>query len=127
MAHKRNTAGLARAAQDKSKAVTARAEAAIKALQKRRAKITFTAVASEAKVSTAWLYRQPEMAERIKRLRDDQERALPKPVAASQAASDTSKDAMIKVLRERIRTQDVQIQELKKQLEVAYGLLHDKD
>lgn len=116
---KRNTEGLAQVAQEKRKETFERLEKGIQSLIKERKVINFNTVAAAAGVSKAWLYREPEVKARIEQLR---KQATPKKeVPAAQKASDASKDALIKTLRERIKKIEAENQDLRRQNEVAYG------
>ncbi|MGO8949750.1 MAG: DUF6262 family protein, partial [Ktedonobacterales bacterium] len=101
-----------------------RAEAAIQLLLKEKRPINFKVVAETAHVSTAWLYGQQDIKQRILTLRVQQQ---PKPeivVPPHERASDASKDALIAILRKRVKEQEEQIRELKQRVEVAYGQLY---
>jgi hypothetical protein len=122
----RNIAGLQKTAQSKAEATRKRAEEAIQLLLKEKRPITFKAVAQTAHVSTAWLYGQEDIKQRIAGLRTQQ---APKPklvIPQAEHASDASKDALIALLRKRVKEQEEQIRDLKKQVEVAYGQLYQK-
>jgi hypothetical protein len=62
---------------------------AIKRLDKRGARITFAAVAEEAKVDRSWLYTHDDLAAEIKRLRDETGGPL-EPRPQRERASDAS-------------------------------------
>jgi hypothetical protein len=120
----RNIVGLNRTAQAKAAATRQRAEEAIQLLLKENRPISFTAVAETAHVSTAWLYGQEDIKQQLLNLRAQQQ---PKPkivIPPHERASDASKDALIALLRKRVKEQDEQIRELKQQVEVAYGQLY---
>lgn len=122
----RNTEGLRQTAQQKAQATRQRAEEAIQLLLKEHRAITFKTVAETAQVSTAWLYAQDDLKQRISELRAQQ---APRPKAwipPRERASDASKDAMIVALRKRVKEQEEQIRDLKKQVEVAYGRLYQR-
>lgn len=122
----RNTEGLRQTAQQKAQAVRHRAEEAIRLLLKEHRSITFKSVAETAHVSTAWLYAQEDLKRRIGELRAQQ---APTPkiwIPPRERASDASKDALIAALRQRVKEQEEQIRELKKQVEVAYGELYKR-
>ncbi|MGH2506299.1 MAG: DUF6262 family protein [Ktedonobacteraceae bacterium] len=122
----RNTSGLRQTAQKKAETTRQRAEEAISLLLKDQRPINFKTVAETAQVSTAWLYANVDMRERITHLRTQQ---IPKPqvkIPFREQASTASKDAMIMALRKRVKEQEAEIRELKRQVEVAYGLLAQK-
>lgn len=123
---KRNIVGLRKTAQAKADAARQRAEEAIRLLVKVQRPINFKAVAETAHVSTAWLYAQEDIKRRIMELRAQQ---IPKPkiwIPPQERASDASKDVLIAALRKRVKEQEEQIRELKKQVEVAYGQLYQQ-
>lgn len=123
----RNTEGIRQNALIKRQNTFKRTDEAIKLLLKENKPINFNTVAEASGVSKSWLYREPEVKERIKQL---QQRQLKEQLAVQQVklpehykASDNSKDAIIAALKQRIKKQDEEIKELRKQLETAYGLL----
>jgi len=120
----RNVVGLYQSTQAKATATRQRAEDAIQLLLKENRTINFKVVAETAHVSTAWLYGQEDIKQRILALRAQQ---VPKPhivIPTRERSSDASKDALITLLRKRVKEQEEQIQQLKKQVEVAYGRLY---
>lgn len=125
MTHKRNTSGLASSAARKREATLEKTETAISELLKANASINFNTVAEKAGVSKAWLYRTDAVADRIKRLRDRQASKEPKAYKEVQRASDASKSALVTTLKARVKELESENRELKKQLEVVYGKLHD--
>ena len=88
--------------------------------------INFNTVVEKAGVSKAWLYRETDIADRIKRLRDKQANKEPKAYKETQRASDASKSALVTTLKARVKELESENRELKKQLEVVYGRLHDQ-
>lgn len=123
----RNIEGLRANAQRKAMATEQRAEAAIALLIKEQRPINFQAVAQAAGISTAWLYEHAAIKERIMHLRGQQvPKARVKPPPGEQASS-ASKDAMIMALQKRVRAQSAEIEQLKRQVEVANGLLYQQE
>jgi hypothetical protein len=127
--HRRNVAGLLRHAQQKHADAVRKVDTAIHALVRGGEPITFRRVASIAAVSTAWLYAQPDIKERIIRLRS-QDAPRPTP-AAAEHASEASKNAMLRALRQRVaeleqdrRSLLKKIQQLEERAEVLYGELY---
>lgn len=119
----RNITGLRKTAQMKAEAARQRTEEAIQLLLKEQRPINFKTVAETAHVSTAWLYKHEDIKQRILHLRAQQ---VPKPkvwIPPQERASDASKDALIALLRKRVKEQDEEIQRLRRQVEVAYGQL----
>lgn len=122
-AWKRNTNGLQRAAQQKAERTKQRAEEAIAQFIKERRPITFKGVAEAAQVSTAWLYANEDIKERIILLRSQQALRAHIAVPAREQASNASKETMIAALQKRVKEQAAEIRDLKRQLEVVYGQL----
>jgi hypothetical protein len=114
----RNTDGLKEAAQKKRLAAFAQTESAIKQLLRQGQPITFEAVAQLAGVTRGWLYKQPDLKERITALRDQ---SLPQK-GTRQPASEASKGAIIMTLRQQVKALRQEKELLNQQLEVAYSL-----
>jgi predicted DNA-binding transcriptional regulator AlpA len=122
----RNVNGLREAAQKKAETTRERAEAAIALLLREQRPINFNTVAQTAGISTAWLYEHESIKERIIHLRMQQ---VPKPqmkIPPREQASSASKDAMIAALRQRVGRLEKENGELKRQVEVANGLLYQR-
>jgi AraC-like DNA-binding protein len=101
--HTRNVAGMVEHRRNLADAATRRAEAALDALERSGARISFALVAKRAGVSRSWLYKQAEMRERIARLKRDH----PWPAHAhAERASDASKEAIIRTLRHRLADEE---------------------
>lgn len=120
---KRNTDGLQRSAHQKAESTKQRAEEAIALLLRERRPITFKGVAEAAQVSTAWLYANKDIKERIIHLRSQQAPKAHIVIPAREQASNASKETMIAALQKRVKEQTAEIRELKRQLEVVYGQL----
>lgn len=118
--HKRNITGLLEAAQSKRNNAYTRVDTALEALHNEGLAITFSGIARAASVTKAWLYRQPELQEQIEKLRAS---TLQQPREPRSNSID-SKDAMISHLKNRTKTLEVENAELRKQLEIVYGELH---
>jgi hypothetical protein len=84
--------------------------------------INFRTVSQEARVSTAWLYAQPALRERIERSRSRQQ-----PGVASAETADSrersSRENIVAALRLRIKALEEKNRELTEFLEIAYGEL----
>lgn len=121
MKWQRNTTGLQKAAQKKRLEAYAKVEQAIQQLLKQKRPINFGAVAKAAGVSRSWLYKQPQLKERINYLRDQ-----PRNLGASldTQASEASKEAVIQALRVQLKQRSQDIVQLNQRLEVAYGLAY---
>jgi hypothetical protein len=122
----RNTDGLRTHAQKKAETTQARAEAAITLLIKEQRPINFTTVAQTAGISTAWLYEHEAIKERIIHLRAQQMPKTQGKLPPREQASSASKDAMIGALRQRIQKLEKENSDLKRQVEVANGLLYQQ-
>ena len=122
----RNIEGLRDNAQKKAAATEQRAEAAIALLIKEQRPINFKTVAETAGISTAWLYEHEVIKERIIHLRAQQMPKAQVKLPLREQASSASKDAMIAALRQRIQKLEKENDDLKRQVEVAYGLLHQR-
>ena len=120
---KRNIEGLLISAQKKAEVTRCRAEEAIALLLKEQRPINFKTVAETAQISTAWLYANEDIKQRIIHLRSQQTPKTQITIPVREQASNASKDTMIAALQRRIKEQATEIRELKKQLEVAYGQL----
>jgi hypothetical protein len=123
---KRNIDGLQRTAQQKAVITRQRAEEAIALLLREHRPITFRAVAETAGISTAWLYANEDIKQRILHLRTQQTPGTHATLPLREQASNASKDTMIAALQKRVKEQAAEMRELKRQLEVAYGQLAKK-
>jgi predicted RNase H-like nuclease (RuvC/YqgF family) len=123
----RNTNGLRSNAQKKAAATAQRAEAAIALLIKEQHPINFITVAQTASISTAWLYGNQMIKERIVHLRSQQVPSAQIKISPREQASSSSKETMIAALRQRIQRLEQENHDLKRQVEVAYGLLHQQE
>lgn len=122
----RNTQGLRANAQQKAEHTRERAEAAIALLIKAHRPITFKAVAETAGISTAWLYAHETIKQRIIHLRAQHTPTFQVKVPVRERASSASQTAMMAALQKRVQEQAAEIETLKRQVEVAYGLLYQQ-
>ncbi len=122
----RNVEGLRTTAQRKAEVTQQQAEAALALLLKEHRPITFKAVAQTAGISTAWLYGNEAIKQRIMHLRAQQAPVAQVKIPPREQASSASKDAVITALKIRVCEQAEEIKSLKKQLEVAYGSLYKR-
>ena len=118
---KHNIEGLRMSAQQKSNDTRRRAEEALALLLRERRTINFNTVAQTADCSTAWLYANEDIKQRIVHLRSQQRPQAQIKIAPREQASSASKETMIAALQKRVKEQAEEIKALKKQLEVAYG------
>jgi hypothetical protein len=122
----RNIEGLRANAQRKAAATAQRAEAAIALLIKEQRPINFKTVAEAARISTAWLYEHEAIKARIIHLRAELSPRAQVKLPPREQASSASKDAMIAALRQRIQKLEKENSDLKRQVEVANGLLYQQ-
>src|SRR5712691_5512921 len=101
----RNVQGLRTHAQQKAAATRQRAEEALARLLKEKRPISFTSVAQTAGISTAWLYGDEDLKQRIIHLRTQQAPDVQIKLPPREQASGASKDAMIAALKIRVREQ----------------------
>ena len=118
MTTQRNVEGLRQNAQRKRQEALEKVEQGIRQLIKEGKTLNFNTVAQAADVSKAFLYKEPEIKERIEQLRLQGTKKAPE---LKQRASDASKDAIIRNLRERVKKLEAEVKDLRKQNEVAYG------
>lgn len=123
----RNIDGLRAHAQEKAVDTARRAEEAITRLLKEQRPVNFKTVAETAGISTAWLYGNEMLKQRIMRLRLQQVPAVQVKIPPREQASSASKDAMIAALRQRIKKLEEENRTLKQQVEVANGLLYQQE
>lgn len=122
----RNIDGLRAHAQQKAVDTARRAEAAIAHLLKEQRPVNFKTVAKTAGISTAWLYGNEALKQRIMHLRAQQVPAVQVKIPPREQASLASKDAMIAALRQRVKKLEEENRGLKRQVEVANGLLYQQ-
>jgi hypothetical protein len=92
----------------------ARAEQALRELDRDGQPITFRGVATAAGVSRSWLYRQPELRTAVERLRARQSASTGTQVPAAQRASDESRQRRLEALHDhntRLRAENAQLRE----------------
>lgn len=100
-----------------------RTEKAISQLLQNNERISFGSIARIANVSVSYLYKHPEIKERIQNIRNQQVKNARK-LTRPQTASEKSKQVIIKQLREHINTLEWEKKELKKQNEKMTGELY---
>jgi len=119
MGAERRAEALRQAAQAKHQTATKRAEAALRKLTKSGEDINFRAVATAAGVSVDFLYRHPQLRQRIEHLRARQQKA---PTAATPEPGPDDR-AVVVALTARLREARGEIAQLKAQLAAAHGEL----
>src|SRR5487761_1782162 len=115
----RDTRGLRAHAQEKAVETARRAEEAIARLLKEQRPVNFKTVAETAGISTAWLYGNAAIKQRIILLRVQRVPAVQVKIPQREQASTASKDAMMAALRQRIKKLEEENRVLKQQVEVA--------
>ncbi|MBO0780526.1 MAG: transposase [Ktedonobacteraceae bacterium] len=88
--------------------------------------VNFKTVAEAAGISTAWLYGNEVIKQRIMHLRGQQIPAVQVKIPPREQASSASKDAMIVALRQRVKKLEEENRDLRRQVEVANGLLYQQ-
>lgn len=106
------------ASEQKKKETLAATEKAIHKLQAEGKTINFNAVAREAKVSTSYLYKYPELKYKITKLREEQRRSKKRVIPT---ASDNSKNRIIGNLKRQIQDLQQDISGLRKANESLAG------
>lgn len=109
-----NTRHLRQAARDRHESTVARAEQALRRLDRSGQPVTFRGVATAARVSRAWLYRQPDLRAAVERLRAEQAPATGPRTPAAQRASDESRQRRLEALHDdntRLRAENAQLRE----------------
>ncbi len=111
---------LAAAAARKRDATHARADAALRDLDRAGATITFQAVARAAGVSLQWLYGQPDLRSEIEQLRGAGRATAPRPSSAERATEASLRHRVRSLLDENQRLRG-ETAELRAELALAYG------
>ncbi len=119
MSIQRNVEGLRQNAQKKRQESFDKVDRGIKEMIRTRQKINFITVAAACGVSKAFLYKETEIKNRIEHLR--QQSTETARIAPEQRPSESSKDAIIKTLRERIKVLSDKVKELEHQNATVYG------
>lgn len=122
----RNVEGLRSNALKRAQETRQRAQEALTQLIREQQPINFKTVAQTAGTSTAWLYANEDIKQRIVHLRAQQSLKAPVKIPSKEQASNASKEAMIAALQKRIREQAQEIKALRTQLETAYEYLYQQ-
>lgn len=122
MSNDAKIAALKSAAEQKKQQAAENLEKAIHKLTQENKSITFANVAKEAGLSVSYLYKYPEIKERIDSLRKQQLKAG-KP-SQPQKASDDSKAVIIYQLRERIKRLEAEVEGLRRVNEGLAGRVY---
>ena len=120
--HKKNTAGLIQAAENKSLKTLAKVTEVIEHMQRQDLPINYNSVAKLAGVSKTWLYNRAEVSEQIKTLRTaNTSKVLQHDVLQNKYEKIKLENEAL--LSKNVRLRD-QVRSLKKQLEIVYGELY---
>lgn len=119
MKHERNTEGLKDNAARKRQEAFERTDKAIQQLIKQKKKINFNTVAEAADVSKAWLYKEPQIKQRIQSLRGQSTGKNDTP--PQEKTTDSSWKAKYQTLKDRLTRVEAENRGLREQLEVTYG------
>jgi hypothetical protein len=112
-----NSRFLREASARRTAAATARVTAVLDELERTGAACSYLGVASAAHVSRNWLYTTPALRARVDDLRG---RPAP-PGRDPSAASDGSKEALLRLAREEVRRLTAENQQLRKQIAALLG------
>ncbi len=107
---------LLKAAKSKREVTLSKATKALHELQSTSQVVTFSAVAKQANISVAWLYRQPSIRKQIEQLRTKS--------LASLITYKKSENTLLCHLKARVKKLEHENNELRKQLEIVYGELY---
>jgi hypothetical protein len=118
----RNTEGLKRSARLRSESAMQRALAALQRMDASDCEINFRTLAAEAGVSTAWLYNQQELRDRIIRSRKPRSWST-SAESKSERRECLSSKSIVATLRLRIKKLEEKNRELTELLEHAYGVI----
>jgi Family of unknown function (DUF6262) len=119
MKNQRNVEGLRQNAQKKRQESFDKVDRGIKEMIRTRQRINFNTVAAACGVSKAFLYKEAEIKDRIEHLRQQSTETVR--VAPEQRPSESSKDSLIKTLRERVKILSDKVKELEYQNATVYG------
>ncbi|HEY5845654.1 MAG TPA: DUF6262 family protein [Nakamurella sp.] len=118
-----NSHHLTAAARARSQSTRQRSLAALEAMIRDGAAITFHTVATKAGVSRSWLYQCTDLRDRIIELRDTTRPGPHTPPATRQRASHASLLARLEVTQDRLRRVVADNAALRAQLEQALGII----
>lgn len=118
--------GFSALAKKKSEETIRKVDHAIQQLIKENERINFNSISCAAGVSKSYLYNHSDLRERIETLRKQQKVVQQSPRKVKRRMSDESKDAMITLLRERIRELEVENKHLKADNMRLQGKLYEQ-
>ena len=124
MTHKRNIDGIVQAAKQRRQDTIKRVEKTIETLLRQNKAINFNVISKIACVGKPWLYKEKKIRQKIESLRLQTQSYKNKELTESPSATSTkSKENIISMLKERIRSLENENKQLKNQIEVLYGKL----
>ena len=112
---------LAVAAARRHELTRAKAIQALRELDRAGAHVTFAAVAAAAGISRSWLYTQPDIRDKIQRLRNSTSRTSGAPVPAGQRSTDASQRARLTAVLQRNQALADENARLRRQLARTLG------
>ncbi|HDX9614601.1 TPA: transposase [Bacillus toyonensis] len=125
MKHKRSTDAIVALAKKKREETAQKVEQAIRKMIKENGRINFNTVSCSAGVSKSYLYNHSDLRERIQALRKQQQQAA-SPKSAKRKMSDENKDAMIQLLRDRVKELEYENRRLKDENRRLHGKLYEQ-
>ena len=120
----RNTAGLTAHAQKKAEDARRRVIETLNRLETEGRGVTFRGVAEVAQVTTAYLYTQPDLRERIETLR--RRPVTPQKPSRVRPRTDRSREVLLAAKEKRIRELEEENRRLKAELQAALGRLYER-
>lgn len=119
----RRIAALKTASSKKKQSAQEKTEKAIEKLIKSKKKLSFTNIAHEAGVSVQYLYKYPEIKQRIQYLRDQQN--TESKTDSKRTRSEKSGQAIIQLLKNRVKALELERKNQKTEIEVLTGKLYE--
>ncbi len=120
---KRNTSGLEAHAQQKRESAIKRTESAIARLIKDKRPVNFKTVSEESGVSRTWLYKEPEIKDRINQIKNKQtNKSCSKRKIDNQLNNQAIDPSQIDEFKTKIKKLETENYALRNHLEVVYGM-----
>lgn len=120
---KRNTSGLEAHAQQKRESAIKRTEDAIARLIQEKRPVNFKTVSEESGVSRTWLYKEPEIKDRINQIKNKQTNKFrSKKKVDNQLTNQPIDTSQIDELKTKIKKLETENYALRNHLEVVYGM-----
>lgn len=118
-----NIDGIIKYAKEKTETKKQLVEDTLKKMIKKQMKINFNSVSEESGVSKGFLYKIPDLRDRINTLRKQQE-GLSSPKQVKRNMTGASKDVVIASLRRRVNDLEKENRQLREQLKVQFGNMY---